>query len=109
MSRALDSASSAIRDSLVNRRLGHGPCGRGPYQAPSRGTDRGGAGMAKRRGSGEGGIRRRSDGRWEATVDLGRLGRRRRRKYVYGRTRAEVVAKLRKLQATDPTVIGNID
>ena len=51
-----------------------------------------------RRGTGEGSIRRRSDGRWEARLDLGWRDGERRRKSVYGRTRAEVAAKLRKAQ-----------
>jgi integrase len=48
----------------------------------------------KRRGRGEGGVRRRPDGRWEATVDLGVGGARRRRKFIYGRTKAEVTKAL---------------
>jgi integrase len=47
--------------------------------------------MARRRAQGDGGMRRRPDGRWEGTVDLGWVDGRRRRKYVYGRTQAEVV------------------
>lgn len=51
--------------------------------------------MAKRRGRGEGTITQRGDGRWMARVDMGRdeLGRR-RRKTVYGPTRADVANKL---------------
>jgi integrase len=51
--------------------------------------------MTKRRGQGEGGIRQRPDGRWEGTIDLGWTEGKRRRKFVYGRTRVEVVEKLR--------------
>ena len=48
-----------------------------------------------RRGKGEGGIyRRASDGRWVGVLDLGWIDGKRRRRVVYGRTRAEVVEKL---------------
>lgn len=55
--------------------------------------------MAKRRGHGEGSIYQRKDGRWEARVSLpaDSAGKRRRRA-VYGRTRAEVATKLHDLQ-----------
>jgi integrase len=46
-----------------------------------------------RRGRGEGTIRHRSDGRWEATVTLGVA-----RKSFYGKTRREVTDKLRAAQ-----------
>lgn len=46
-----------------------------------------------RRGRGEGTIRHRSDGRWEATTTLGAL-----RKSFYGKTRREVTEKLRAAQ-----------
>ena len=47
--------------------------------------------MAKRRGHGEGAIyQRKSDGRWCASVDLGFVGGKRRRKLLYGATRKEV-------------------
>lgn len=45
-----------------------------------------------------GGMRKRPDGRWEGSVDVGVYGSGRRRKYVYGRTRAEAVEKLRAVQ-----------
>jgi integrase len=48
----------------------------------------------QRRGHGEGSIYRRLDGRWTATIDLGWQGGRRRRKFLYGKTRAEVAQKL---------------
>ena len=53
---------------------------------------RGGEGGArrKRRARGEGGIRLRPDGRWEGTIDLGAEGARRRRRFIYGRTKADV-------------------
>jgi len=50
--------------------------------------------MAKKRGANEGSIYRRSDGRWCATVDLGWESGKRKRKYLYGETRAEVANQL---------------
>ncbi len=54
----------------------------------------------KRRGQGEGSIRQRTDGRWEGRLEAGwsPTGTRRRTS-VFGRTRLEVVAKLRQAQA----------
>jgi hypothetical protein len=52
----------------------------------------------RRRGHGEGAIYQRPDGRWTAAVELGWQGGKRRRKYVYGRTRREVAQKLRTVQ-----------
>ncbi|MFC2153117.1 tyrosine-type recombinase/integrase [Actinomycetota bacterium] len=46
------------------------------------------------RGSGEGSIYRRKDGRWAASLSLGYEGTRRVRKTYYGKTRAEVADKL---------------
>ena len=55
--------------------------------------------MSSRRGKGEGGIyQRESDGKWCATIDLGFVNGKRRRKTVYGTTRKEVADKLRGLQ-----------
>lgn len=54
--------------------------------------------MNKRRADGTGTIYRRKDGRWAAAVDLGWQDGKRRRAYVYGKTEAEVVAKLQALQ-----------
>jgi hypothetical protein len=52
--------------------------------------------MTKRRGHGEGGIyQRESDGKWCASVDLGFVNGKRRRKVVYGKTRKEVADKLK--------------
>src|SRR6266496_6721502 len=48
----------------------------------------------RRQGKGEGSIRQREDGRWEATVDLGYQGAARKRKWFYGKTRREVQVKL---------------
>ena len=51
----------------------------------------------RRRGHGEGSIHQRPDGRWTASVDLGIVNGKRRRKYVYGKTRKEVAEKLKAL------------
>lgn len=50
---------------------------------------------SRRRGHGEGLVHKRADGRWEGRLDAGQFGSGRRRKSVYGRTRVEVVDKLR--------------
>jgi integrase len=50
-----------------------------------------------KRGSGEGSIYRDNGGRWRSVVDLGWRDGRRRRKYLSGRTRAEVAGKLRRV------------
>jgi len=51
--------------------------------------------MSKRRGKGEGAIyQRESDGKWCATVDLGFVNGKRRRKVIYGETRKDVADKL---------------
>ena len=50
--------------------------------------------MAKRRGSGEGCITKRKDGRWQGSILIGydlETGRP-KRKYFYGRTRKEAVS-----------------
>jgi hypothetical protein len=47
-----------------------------------------------RRGSGEGSIYRRKDGRWVGVADLGYVEGRRRRKSYYGTTRGAVQKKL---------------
>src|SRR5664280_109736 len=52
---------------------------------------------AGKRGSGEGSIYRDNQGRWRSVVDLGWRDGRRQRKYLSGRTRAEVAAKLRRV------------
>ncbi|MCI0776542.1 MAG: site-specific integrase, partial [Chloroflexi bacterium] len=51
-----------------------------------------------RRGTNEGSIYKRSDGRWVGVIHLGYEGGRRRRKNIYGKTRADVAAKLREAQ-----------
>jgi integrase len=51
--------------------------------------------MAKRRGHGEGSIHQRKDGTWCAIVDLGWVNGKRKRKYIYGKTRKEVADKLK--------------
>lgn len=52
----------------------------------------------KRRGPGEGGVYQRADGRWAAAPSLG-FGPdgKRRRRVVYGRTKQEVLDKLREV------------
>jgi integrase len=55
---------------------------------------------SRRRGDGEGLIRKRADHRWEGRLDASQLGSSRRRRSVYGRTRAEVVKKLRQAKAS---------
>ncbi len=53
----------------------------------------------KRRGRGEGGIRQREDGLWEARVSLGYdAGGKRKRRTVYGKTKQEAQDELRRLQ-----------
>lgn len=54
----------------------------------------------KRRGRGEGGVHRRADGLYEAVLSLGTDAHgKREKKTVYGKTKAEALAKLRALQA----------
>lgn len=54
----------------------------------------------KRRGNGEGSIYRRSDGKWCATLTVGYdANGKRRRRYVYGRTKADVLSKLDALRS----------
>lgn len=55
--------------------------------------------MATRRAHGTGAIFRRADGRWSAEVDVGFVGGKRQRKTLYGRTKAEVVQKLKTVQS----------
>jgi integrase len=63
----------------------------------------------KRRGSGEGGVHQRPDGRWEARLDLRYVEGKRRRKSIYGKTRREVAGKLRAAQnsAVDGTLVAD--
>jgi integrase len=51
----------------------------------------------RRRGHGEGAIYQRADGRWCASVDLGIINGKRKRKVIYGKTRKEVADKLKAL------------
>ena len=53
----------------------------------------------RRRAYGEGSISKRKDGRWIGIAELGWQDGKRRRKYVYGATRAEVAAKLAKVRS----------
>lgn len=52
------------------------------------------ANKQRKRGQGEGSIYKRKDGRWTAAVNLGYQGGKLKRKYIYGKTRAEVAEKL---------------
>ncbi len=56
------------------------------------------AAKGKRRGHGEGAIYQTADGRWRAVADLGWSNGKRERKYLSGKTRAEVALKLRQEQ-----------
>jgi integrase len=49
-----------------------------------------------RRGRGEGSIQERTDGRWEAIIDLGRVNGKRKRLSLYAATRREVSVALNK-------------
>ena len=62
--------------------------------------------MAKRRASGEGNIRKRSDGRWEGRYVAGHDPETGKaiRKNVLGKTQAEVKAKLKKAIETAQTI-----
>jgi len=63
--------------------------------------------MAGRRGHGEGGIyQRESDGKWCASVDLGIVNGKRKRKVIYGETRKEVADKLKALHRDQATGIN---
>lgn len=52
----------------------------------------------RRRGHNEGSVYQRSDGLWVASVSLGMVNGKRKRKYIYGKTRAEVNRKRIQLQ-----------
>lgn len=56
-----------------------------------------------RRGKGEGGVYQREDGRWAASVELEPVGGKRRRKVLYGRTKAELLDKLQEAQQRKAT------
>ena len=53
--------------------------------------------MAKKNANGEGTITRRADGRWVGAASLGWQGDKRRRKWIYGRTKQDVAQKLRQI------------
>lgn len=63
----------------------------------------------KRRGAGDGSVYRRLDGRWAGTVSAGYTVKGRRRATVYGKTRQEIVAKLRDLQRNQADGLPVID
>lgn len=61
--------------------------------------------MSRRRGSGEGAVYQDAAGRWRAVLDLGWRDGKRRRKYLSGRTRSDVVRQLREaIRATEAGV-----
>ncbi|MBA8794026.1 integrase [Friedmanniella endophytica] len=53
--------------------------------------------MSGRRVSGDGSVYQLSDGTWRGVIDLGWHGGKRRRKYIRGRTKAEVAKETRRL------------
>jgi integrase len=53
--------------------------------------------MPRKRGHGEGTIFERPDGRWVASVSLGYVDGKRKRKTIYGKTRKEVAGELTKI------------
>ena len=56
--------------------------------------------MAKRRGNGEGSIYRKGDGTWRAALTVGfDTNGKRRRRYLYGHTKAKVLDKLSRIRA----------
>ena len=65
--------------------------------------------MSSRRGHGEGSIYKRKDGRWAGTVEMGHEGGRRKRKTVYGATRAEVVKKAKGVKAAQDQGLSPAD
>jgi len=55
--------------------------------------------MSRRRAPGEGSLRKRKDGRWEASLTVGHTARGNpKRRFVYARTRTKVVTKLEELR-----------
>lgn len=62
-----------------------------------------------RRGAGEGGVYRRADGRWTAAVELPKEGGKRRRKVLYAKTRAELLVKMRDVQARQSAGLPILD
>jgi integrase len=64
----------------------------------------------RRRGHGEGSISQRKDGLWMARIEAGYKDGKRTRKYIYGKTRKEVVDKIKPLlaqqQKGDPIATG---
>ena len=54
----------------------------------------------RRRANGEGSVSRRKDGRWVATVTIGRdANGRLKRRAVYGQTQREALARLQEIQS----------
>jgi hypothetical protein len=52
----------------------------------------------RRRSQGEGSVFRRSDGKWRGVLDLGWIDGKRTRRWVFGATEREVLAKLAELR-----------
>jgi len=65
--------------------------------------------MSRRRGQGEGTVRLRADGRWEGRIDRGWEDGVHQARSVYGRTRQDVVLKLRQLQQQVATGLPAVD
>lgn len=65
--------------------------------------------MGKRRGSGEGSVYKRTDGRWAVAVDLGWENGKRKRATAYAPTRAEALKKLKGIQKTVEEAPGTLD
>src|SRR5680860_460427 len=77
--------------------MGHGVILKGSVPTRTRSFRRSrGEAMSSRRGKGEGSIKKRADGRWEARLELGWRDGKRRRKYICAKTRQEVQQRLSK-------------
>jgi len=65
--------------------------------------------MKRRRGRGEGGIYERADGQWCASLAIGYDAKgKRRRRVIYGVTKAALLEKLKQLYATSPSGVLNV-
>ncbi len=66
--------------------------------------------MSKRRGNGEGSIYQRADGKWRATLTIGHdENGKRKRRYLYGRTKGEVLEKINALRGDQRAGLVVID
>lgn len=59
-----------------------------------------------RRARGKGSLVQRSDGRWVGVVDLGWADGNRKRKFVYGATQKDALARMRSVQQTVAAGLG---